>query len=181
MKNNNQKGSQKAYFGLIIGLVLVVFVFLAVVKNVVLVGFEEQVLPDKELIDSLDDSSFVVVDFSGYKVKAEVAKSDSKKNKGLSGRKELKENTGMLFVFDRPGVYIFWNKDTNIPLDVLWIKNNKVVDIQYLPAFDEKKGIVKLYPSGNKVADMVLEIPGEEAQKNGIKIGTKLKITKYEN
>lgn len=33
----------------------------------------------------------------------------------------------MLFVYDEPGDYRFWMKDTKIPLDMFWIDSNKQI------------------------------------------------------
>ena len=40
---------------------------------------------------------------------------------GLSFRKSLEENKGMLFVFEVPKKYSFWMKDMNFPIDIIWI------------------------------------------------------------
>lgn len=61
---------------------------------------------------------------------AEVADTSAKRTKGLSGRANLPENQGMLFVFGAPDIYGFWMKGMRIPLDILWIKGLKVVAIE---------------------------------------------------
>ena len=64
------------------------------------------------------------------RVKVEVADTDIKREKGLSGRESLAENEGMLFVFKEPGTYGFWMKDMNFAIDILWIdKDKRVVEI----------------------------------------------------
>jgi hypothetical protein len=60
----------------------------------------------------------------------ELAKTDAQRDRGLMYRKELDKDKGMLFIFDKEGVYPFWMKNTLIPLDIIWIdSNNKVVFI----------------------------------------------------
>lgn len=60
----------------------------------------------------------------------ELADTPGKRAQGLSGRKELKENRGMLFVLDKPDIYSFWMKDMNFPIDIIWIGEDlKIVDI----------------------------------------------------
>lgn len=50
--------------------------------------------------------------------------------KGLSGKKSLEENQGMLFVFEKPDRYGFWMKEMNFPIDIIWIdKNYKIIEI----------------------------------------------------
>lgn len=39
----------------------------------------------------------------------------------------LPENEAMLFVFERSGEHCFWMKDTRIPLDMIWLNEQKQV------------------------------------------------------
>ncbi len=60
-------------------------------------------------------------------IAVEIAKSSQEKQKGLCCRDSLPENQGMLFVYDMPGNYRFWMKDTRIPLDMYWISSEKKI------------------------------------------------------
>ena len=53
-------------------------------------------------------------------VTLEVARSEPERSKGLMFRTSLAERAGMIFLFERPGIYPFWMKNTLIPLDMLW-------------------------------------------------------------
>jgi hypothetical protein len=65
-----------------------------------------------------------------YKVK--VVTSEEDKTTGLQGIKELPENEGMLFDFsDDPKEVSFWMKDTLIPLDIIFINDEKEVVYVY--------------------------------------------------
>ena len=48
---------------------------------------------------------------------------------GLSDRLYLEEGAGMLFVFDSIDLYGFWMKDMHFPLDFVFIRDKKVVDL----------------------------------------------------
>lgn len=53
--------------------------------------------------------------------------------KGLSGRDELAENRGMLFVFERSQKLSFYMKDTKIPLSIAYIDENWIIkEIHYM-------------------------------------------------
>src|SRR5258708_1273172 len=59
-----------------------------------------------------------------------LADTNEKRSKGLSGISNLPGNEGMLFVFDSKNISpSFWMKGMEIPLDFIWIKNNKVFQI----------------------------------------------------
>ena len=55
----------------------------------------------------------------------EVEITDAERMQGLSGREELGENEGMLFVFEQQGYYDFWMKDMKFPIDIIWLDKNK--------------------------------------------------------
>ncbi|MEI7621190.1 MAG: DUF192 domain-containing protein, partial [Candidatus Moraniibacteriota bacterium] len=73
---------------------------------------------------------------------------------------------GMLFVFDNPDKYAFWMKDMQFALDILWLKDGKVVFLEknILPTF---KGT--LTPTED--ADQVLEINAGKVDELGIEVG----------
>lgn len=60
-------------------------------------------------------------------VEIEVARTQLEKEKGLCCRDYLPKDSGMLFVYDKPGNYRFWMRDTRIPLDMYWINSQKKI------------------------------------------------------
>ena len=54
-------------------------------------------------------------------IPVELAVTAKEKERGLSGRKELKSGTGMLFLNDHKEVYPYWMKEMQFPLDFVWI------------------------------------------------------------
>jgi len=86
---------------------------------------------------------------------------------GLSGRDRLAPNTGMLFIFDKSPVITM--KGMKFPLDIVWMADNKVVDLTenaLVPVLES----ASLY-TPKKHATTALEINGGEVQTLGIKIG----------
>ena len=67
----------------------------------------------------------------------EVAKTIEERRNGLMNRKKLLNNEGMLFIFPREKIIQLWMKNTYIPLDVIFISENRVI-------VDIKKNMEKL-------------------------------------
>jgi uncharacterized protein len=60
----------------------------------------------------------------------EIAATDAEREKGLMDRQNLGADQGMIFIYDKPGYYSFWMKNTLIPLDIVWLdKDRRVVFI----------------------------------------------------
>ena len=98
----------------------------------------------------------------------EIAKTSQEKAKGLCCRDSLGENNGMLFVYDKPGFYSFWMKDTKIPLDIYWINSDKrIIHIEenVLPASYPKAYVSK------QMAQYVLETNAGFTKKYDIAVG----------
>jgi uncharacterized membrane protein (UPF0127 family) len=71
--------------------------------------------------------SFHNSDDSYFNVTCEIADSDSEKTRGLMHREYLPDDMGMLFIYDHPEVVSFWMKNTQIPLDIIFIAENRTV------------------------------------------------------
>ncbi|NTW22158.1 DUF192 domain-containing protein [Candidatus Falkowbacteria bacterium] len=108
----------------------------------------------------------------GKTVEIELARTSAERIKGLSGHAPLKQNQGMLFVFNEYTPRTFWMKDMLFPLDIIWIKDDTVTKISPdLPP--EGSNPQKLYESGEAV-NYVLEVSAGWAQMNKIKAGDKV-------
>lgn len=108
------------------------------------------------------------IKIAGQDIKVELALTREEQEQGLSGRQSLGQNTGMLFVFDKPGRYDFWMPDMNFPIDIIWLdKNMKVIYIK-------KDARPELYPETygpDQDAKYVLEVASGFSDKNNLKIG----------
>ena len=115
------------------------------------------------------------------KIQVEVANTDSERVKGLSGRQKLAEGEGMLFDFsDSPGTLfpIFWMKDMNFPIDIIWISGDKVIyvdrDLKPAELTMSDRDIPRFIPP--KPVSLVLEVPAGYSEKNDIIVGATVKV-----
>lgn len=118
------------------------------------------------------------VTISDVKIPVEIAKTRKQREKGLSNRDALEENSGMLFVLEENSTPAFWMKDTKIPIDIIWIDDNKVTQITENiapPNAATADRDLKMYLPNNPV-DYVLEVNAGFAQKNGIEVGSEVVI-----
>ncbi|MCX6706084.1 MAG: DUF192 domain-containing protein [Candidatus Woesebacteria bacterium] len=108
------------------------------------------------------------------KVTAEIAQTDTERQKGLSGRSSLDKDTGMLFVIgNNKATPTFWMKDMKIAIDIIWIKDGKIIQIDKdiePPAVGTPDKNLKLY-SPKTAVDYVLEVNSGYSDLHNIKVG----------
>ena len=63
----------------------------------------------------------------GATIWAELADDPQKRAKGLMFRESLDKERGMLFTFPESQRWTFWMKNTNIPLDIIWMDDKKEI------------------------------------------------------
>lgn len=89
-------------------------------------------------------------------LKLEIADDDYQRETGLMYRESMEEKQGMLFIFNKEEPRGFYMKNTNIPLDLIFLNSqNKIVSI----AKDAKPQSLETIPS-EVPAQYVLEING---------------------
>jgi uncharacterized membrane protein (UPF0127 family) len=109
---------------------------------------------------SLGDCSFEI----------EIVSDDDSRRRGLSNRKSLCDECGMLFDFPKEDKRSFWMKDMSFPLDIIWLRDNKVVGIE--------KNVPENFPDNlesPEEIDRVLEINAKKSEVCNIKKGSVLK------
>lgn len=104
----------------------------------------------------------------------EIADSDERRIKGLSERESLDKNKGMLFVFEEKAKHSFWMKNVNFPLDIIFISDNKIVDISKnaQPQAEDSANIPIITPQED--ANFVLEINGGLSDEYGFETGNEV-------
>lgn len=76
---------------------------------------------------------------------------------GLMNIKTLEKADGMIFLFPDHAVRQFWNKNTYLDLEVIWMDNEKVVGKSFLPRITKSKNVVTVSSPRpvNKVVELV--------------------------
>lgn len=115
------------------------------------------------------ETATILID--GTPIAIELADSGSERERGLSGRAELRPGSGMLFVFEEDAQPSFWMKDMRFPIDIMWISADGVV-------VDIDQGLApETYPqtfTPDSPVRYVLEVPAGFSEAHGITTGSKL-------
>ena len=109
-------------------------------------------------------------------LQVECVVSPEKLKQGLSGRKGLKEGTGLLFLFPKLTVHTMWMPNMNFPLDVVWLDEQlSVVHISYGLQPCSSTGDC---PSSSSVysSQYAIELLAGSANSYGIHVGQELKV-----
>lgn len=107
---------------------------------------------------------------NGVRFSLEIAATPETRARGLGGREKLCRDCGMLFVFQTAAPHTFWMKDMRFPLDILWLRDQRVVSLERNVPPDYS-GI--LVPP--EAADQVLEVNAGAAA--AIQVGQRLEFT----
>ncbi|MEK6890751.1 MAG: DUF192 domain-containing protein [Nanoarchaeota archaeon] len=113
-----------------------------------------------------------VVCFKQACFSVEIVRTAVERQRGLMFRESLDNDSGMLFIFDESGKQGFWMKNTLLPLDIIWIDENKTIVYlkeNVLPCENNSKTCPIYFP--NKDALYVLEINSGEVKKNNLSGG----------
>ncbi len=94
--------------------------------------------------------------------------------KGLVIKDQLKENEGMLFVYQLPAKYTFSMRGMKFPIDIIWLDNaRKVIHIEHsLEPCPSDIDCPKYIPSA--AALYVLETIAGFSNRHDVKIGTQI-------
>jgi uncharacterized protein len=116
---------------------------------------------------SNDKESLVMLTVGGAPLKVEVAYNHDTRAKGLMYRNFLPSDTGMIFTFDNHQPLTFWNKNTYIDLDLIWVRDDKVIGFSLLPQYN---GMV-ISVDSPEPADSVIEVNAGWVRMNNISLG----------
>jgi uncharacterized membrane protein (UPF0127 family) len=103
------------------------------------------------------------------RVRVELARTPDELQRGLMFRTALEEDAGMLFLFDGMELRRFWMRNTQIPLDMIFLDDQRVVvgiEENTIPLDETGRG-------PNRPAQYVVEVRGGYARRHGLGVGAK--------
>jgi len=131
---------------------------------------------DQKITPTVNEKPKVVI--GNATIFVDVAKTTEDQQKGLSGRESLQQNEGMLFLFEDDTYQGFWMKDMLIPIDIIWIKDGRIIyihnNVNPQPGVPDEK--LTLYAPPVAI-DRVLEVNAGFSERNGIEVGDSVDIS----
>lgn len=109
----------------------------------------------------------------------EVADTPAKRELGLGERDSLPADQGMYFPFGASQRWVFWMKGMRFPIDIIWIQDGKIVDIEGSVPVPKGLPLETYAPVGP--ADAVLELNAGVAQEIGLEPGDEVILRAPEN
>ncbi len=108
-------------------------------------------------------------------VQLEIAQTPAEQARGLGDRDELAWGHGMLFEYPAPGFPGFWMKGMRFDIDIVWIREGRIVDVSHR---------VRHFPEGpgptirpRQLTDTVLEVPAGFAQAHSWRVGDRATLS----
>ncbi|HIK18375.1 MAG TPA: DUF192 domain-containing protein [Leptolyngbyaceae cyanobacterium M33_DOE_097] len=114
------------------------------------------------------------VEIANQVIELEVARTPAEQAMGLMYRESLPDNRGMLFIFNPPRPVGFWMKNVRFPLDMVFLRNQKIIQIASEVPPCEAKPCPIYSPPG--VVDQVIELRGGRAKELQLKQGDRVEV-----
>ena len=108
------------------------------------------------------------------RVAVEIADTPQEQALGLGERDDLPWDHGMLFPYERPGFRSFWMKGMRFSIDIIWIRDGRIVQIDPNVPFEKGGNGPTLQPKS--LIDAVLEVPAGYAAARGWRDGDRVLI-----
>lgn len=154
-----------------------VFKFFLISALLLILAYSFFILSSKDSYSKLKkikDREQVEIILDDQELKVEVVNQPDSRLQGLSNRQELGAD-GMLFVLDQRRVPYFWMKQMRFNLDIVWIVDDRVVDITWEAKApkpnDSLEDLPYYYP--NQPVEMVLEVKAGQIE---VEVGDKLRL-----
>ncbi len=115
---------------------------------------------------------------NGHPIAAEIAETREQQSRGLSGRAALGPDEGMLFIYAEEGNHRFWMRDMLISIDMIWIRNLRIVHIESFVPVPAPGTPVNQLPtySASEPSNFVLEIAAGRSAELSIAVGGRVRF-----
>ena len=120
-----------------------------------------------KIYKDVKDSAFIKLDI-------EIADTEYETQTGLMYRSSMEEKHGMLFIFPDVAIHSFYMKNTQIPLDIIFIDANKKV----VSFYENAEPLSQTGISSKVPVQYVLEINAGSIEKWEIKIGDRIDFSR---
>ncbi len=124
-----------------------------------------ELIEQSELTDGYNT---IDIRIGGESFVADVANTDELRQLGLSGRKTLGDNQAMIFIFPANGRNLFWMKDMNFAIDIIWLDENK--KIVYMEKGIKPESYPKTFGPATQTR-YVIEFKAGVADRIGLQVG----------
>jgi uncharacterized protein len=114
------------------------------------------------------------LEIRGKSLPVELAESRAEQEKGLGERDALAWGTGMYFPYARPGFFTFWMKGMRFPIDIVYVREGRIVEIFPQVPFEKGGNGPTIRPSS--LADGVIEVPAGYAAVSGWQVGDRVRL-----
>ena len=153
------------------GMTISEFRMLKIVSIIIIVGIVGIVVFTMYVRETKPLSGYEIKTLQIGRAKLEVfiADTEEKRTRGLMGVTTLATDSGMLFTFPDSSLRTFWNKNTLVPLDLIWIADGRVVDISSLPSVTQSGNQIVTISSPEAV-NWVVEVNAGWASAHGIQV-----------
>ncbi len=112
------------------------------------------------------------LEIKGHRISVEIADTPEKQEKGLGQRDSLAWDHGMYFEYDQPGFYAFWMRGMRFSIDIIWLRNARIVGFEQNIPFETGGNGPTVRP--RELVDAVLEVPAGYSAARGWRIGDRV-------
>jgi len=119
-------------------------------------------------------STLRTVDIHGQEMRVETVEDQEGIQQGLSDRRSMGDDEGMLFVMPNLDIHTFWMYHMLFPIDMIWLREGVVVEIAPHMLAPADTGGIPMTHTPSVLSDMVLELTAGGADRYQLKVGDKL-------
>lgn len=170
MAKSNQRQETGSFgfgrFAFAVGIMLV----MGVIGYIIMVSGAGKDEPDLTKIQVTRDATTV----ASFQV--ELMVTEEQRRQGLSGRKHLPEDHGMLFIFPHAANYSMWMFEMNFPLDFIFADDERTIVhlLENEPPCVNAQSCPSIRPG--RAVRYILEVPGGTVSGHGIRLGDRLQL-----